>query len=136
MSIDLSKKFTSHVQTVTWSVDVIVTQLLRYHMPLLYATFNLANNGNLLLLCGSLNTPLGTYYYRALLDVYYCTRFRHQAKEIHCNGRIVPPVLFCRWQNETRTPGLILLPQAKKCLHQSLKFNMKNEKKIKVEIES
>ena len=36
MSIDLSKKFTSHVQTVTGSMDVIVTQLLRYHMLLLY----------------------------------------------------------------------------------------------------
>ena len=36
MSIDLSKKFTPHMQTVTGSTDVIVTQLLRYHMPLLY----------------------------------------------------------------------------------------------------
>ena len=36
MSIDLSKKFTPHMQMVTGSVDVIVTQLLRYHMPLLY----------------------------------------------------------------------------------------------------
>ena len=36
MSIDLSKKFTPHVQTVTGSVDVIVTKLLHYHMPLLY----------------------------------------------------------------------------------------------------
>ena len=30
------KKFNPHVQTVTGSGDVIVTQLLRYHMPLLY----------------------------------------------------------------------------------------------------
>ena len=36
VSIDLSKKFTPHVQTVTGSVDAIVTQLLHYHMPLLY----------------------------------------------------------------------------------------------------
>ena len=36
MSIDLSKTFTLHVQMVTGSTDVIVTQLLRYHMPLLY----------------------------------------------------------------------------------------------------
>ena len=36
MSIDLSKKFTSHVQMVTGSADVTVTQLLRYHMLLLY----------------------------------------------------------------------------------------------------
>ena len=36
ISIDLSKKFTSHVQMVTGSVDLIVTQLLCYHMPLLY----------------------------------------------------------------------------------------------------
>ena len=35
-SINLSKKFTPHMQTVTGNVDVIVTQLLRYHMPLLY----------------------------------------------------------------------------------------------------
>ena len=38
MSIDLSKKFTPHVQIVTGGMDVIVTELLRYHMPLLYAT--------------------------------------------------------------------------------------------------
>ena len=36
MSINLSKKFTLHVQTVTGSADVIVTQLLCYHMLLLY----------------------------------------------------------------------------------------------------
>ena len=36
MSINLSKKFTPYVQTVTGSADVTVTQLLRYHMPLLY----------------------------------------------------------------------------------------------------
>ena len=36
MSINLSKKFTPHVHVVTGSVDVIVTQLLRYHMLLLY----------------------------------------------------------------------------------------------------
>ena len=43
MSIDLSKKFTLHMQKVTGSVDVIVTQLLCYHMPLLYCMqpFNL-----------------------------------------------------------------------------------------------
>ena len=29
------QKFTSHVQTVTESTDAIVTQLLRYQMPLL-----------------------------------------------------------------------------------------------------
>ena len=36
MSIDLSKTFASHVQTITGSADVIVPQLLRYHMSLLY----------------------------------------------------------------------------------------------------
>ena len=36
ISIDLFKKFDPHVQMVTGSADVIVTQLLRYHMPLLY----------------------------------------------------------------------------------------------------
>ena len=36
MRIDLSKKFTLHVQMVTGSTDVIVTQLLCYHMRLLY----------------------------------------------------------------------------------------------------
>ena len=38
MSIDLSKKFTSHVQMVIGSADVIVPHLLRYHMLLLYCT--------------------------------------------------------------------------------------------------
>ena len=38
MNINLSKKFTPHMQMVTGSVDVTVTQLLCYHMPLLYAT--------------------------------------------------------------------------------------------------
>ena len=43
MSIDLSKTFTPHMQMVTGSVDLIVTQLLRYHMLLLYCKqpFNL-----------------------------------------------------------------------------------------------
>ena len=36
MSIHLSKKFTLHMQTVTGSMDIVVTQLLRYHMSLLY----------------------------------------------------------------------------------------------------
>ena len=36
MSSDLSKKFNPHVQTVTRSADFIVTQLLHYHMLLLY----------------------------------------------------------------------------------------------------
>ena len=43
MSIDLSKKFTLHLQTVTGEADLKVTQLLRCHMPLLYCMqlFNL-----------------------------------------------------------------------------------------------
>ena len=40
ISIDLSRKFTQYVQTVTGSADVIVTQLLRYHMPLVYFVYN------------------------------------------------------------------------------------------------
>ena len=36
ISINLSKKLTPHVQSVTGSADVIVTQLLHYHMLLLY----------------------------------------------------------------------------------------------------
>ena len=43
ISIHLSKKFTLHMQMVTGSTDVIVTQLLCYLMPLLYCMqpFNL-----------------------------------------------------------------------------------------------
>ena len=36
MSINLSKKFTLHLQMVTVSAGIIVTQLLHNHMPMLY----------------------------------------------------------------------------------------------------